>query len=146
MTLSKKAIRPAQTSHLLDHNILPVSIDHRLCPEINLIDGPMADVCDAYAWVQSPSLHGLQSVLKARGHGISIDICRVVVIGWSTGGHLAMTTGWTTKEAGLRPPTAILSFYGPTDFESGGESLTCLLSFCLLSVVSIAECMMTESG
>jgi hypothetical protein len=32
-----------------------------------------------------------------------------------------MTIGWTSKAAGLQPPKAILSFYGPTDFESGGE-------------------------
>lgn len=116
MTLSRKAIRPLQTAFLLAHNVLPVSIDYRLCPEINLIDGPIRDVCDAYAWVQT----GLQAVVG--GKGILIDEKRIVVIGWSTGGHLAMTTAWTSKEAGLRCPVAILSFYGPTDFEYGGES------------------------
>ncbi len=115
MTLSRKAIRPFQTSSLLAHNVLPVSIDYRLCPEINLIDGPIADVCDAYAWAQT----GLQAVVRSKG--ILIDEKRIVVIGWSTGGHLAMTTAWKSKEAGLTPPVAILSFYGPTDFESGGE-------------------------
>ncbi len=115
MTLSRKAIRPYQTASLLAHNILPVSIDYRLCPEINLIDGPIADVCDAYAWAQT----GLQAVVRSKG--ILIDEKRIVVIGWSTGGHLAMTTAWKSKEAGLTPPVAILSFYGPTDFESGGE-------------------------
>ncbi|KAF1923399.1 uncharacterized protein M421DRAFT_75508 [Didymella exigua CBS 183.55] len=30
-----------------------------------------------------------------------------------------MTTAWTTKFAGMKLPLAILSFYGPTDFESG---------------------------
>jgi acetyl esterase/lipase len=115
MTLSRKAIRPFQTASLLAHNILPISIDYRLCPEINLIDGPIADVCDAYAWAQT----GLQAVVRSKG--ILIDEKRIVVIGWSTGGHLAMTTAWKSKEAGLTPPVAILSFYGPTDFESGGE-------------------------
>ena len=117
MTLSRKAIRPLQTAFLLAHDVLPISIDYRLCPETNLIDGPITDVCDAYAWVQTK----LQAVVRARG--ISIDEKRIVVIGWSTGGHLAMTTAWKSKEAGLKPPVAILSFYGPTDFESGGESL-----------------------
>ena len=116
MTLSKKAIRPLQTAFLLAHDVLPISIDYRLCPETNLIDGPITDVCDAYAWAQTK----LQAVVKSRG--ILVDEKRIVVIGWSTGGHLAMTTAWTSKEAGLKPPVAILSFYGPTDFESGGES------------------------
>ena len=121
MTLSKKAVRPAQTSFLLANGILPISLDYRLCPEINLIDGPMTDVCDAYAWAQSPSRNGLQGMLYAKNMRVQIDVAKIVVIGWSTGGHLAMTTAWTTKEAGLTPPRAILSFYGPTDFESGGE-------------------------
>ena len=124
MTLSRRAIRPAQTSFLLANGVLPISLDYRLCPEVNLIDGPMTDVRDAYAWVQ---MGGLQDVLHYRG--VKIDTRRVVVIGWSTGGHLAMSTAWTTKEAGLEPPKAILSFYGPTDFESGGESLARALLF-----------------
>ncbi|KAH6639121.1 hypothetical protein C7974DRAFT_449039 [Boeremia exigua] len=113
MTLSRKAVRPYQTSFLLDNGILPVSIDYRLCPEVNLIDGPIADTLDAYKWITNvlPEL--------SRERGIVVDAERVVVIGWSSGGQLAMTTAWTTKSAGMKPPLAILSFYGPTDFESG---------------------------
>jgi acetyl esterase/lipase len=76
----------------------------------------MTDVCDAYAWAQTH----LQSIVSSKG--ILIDEKRIVVIGWSSGGHLAMTIAWKSKEAGLTPPTAVLSFYGPTDFESGGEN------------------------
>lgn len=127
MTLSRKAIRPLQTAFLLAHGVLPVSIDYRLCPETNLIDGPITDVCDAYAWIQAD----LQAVVKSEG--VSVDEKRIVVIGWSTGGHLAMTTAWKSNEAGLKPPVAILSFYGPTDFESGGEyKLVLLLQIPLL--------------
>ena len=115
MTLSKKAVRPAQASFLLANGILPISLDYRLCPEINLIDGPITDVRDACAWAQT----SLQAIVRYKG--ITIDPDKTVVIGWSTGGHLAMTTAWTTKETGVKPPRAILSFYGPTDFESGGE-------------------------
>ena len=52
MTLSKKAVRPHQIQFLLDKGILPVSFDYRLCPEINLIDGPITDVRDALLWAQ----------------------------------------------------------------------------------------------
>lgn len=38
--LSRKDVRPAQTQHLLDNGIIPISIDHRLCPEVDLIEGP----------------------------------------------------------------------------------------------------------
>ncbi|TVY45279.1 3-methylorcinaldehyde synthase [Lachnellula subtilissima] len=113
MTLSRKAIRPIQTQHLLANGFLPVSIDYRLCPEINIVDGPMADVCDAFKWAQT-SLPEIASQ-----HGITVDSTKIVVVGWSTGGHLAMSLGWTAKMAGLQPPMAVLSFYAPVDFESG---------------------------
>lgn len=120
MTLSRKAVRPAQTAFLLENKILPISIDYRLCPEVNIIDGPIADVRDAYQWALSPS--GLQAVLDTRGVKVKVDTSKVAMVGWSTGGHLAMTTAWTAKELGLTPPKAVLGFYSPTDFESGGKS------------------------
>ena len=116
MTLSKSAIRPAQTAFLLQNGILPISFDYRLCPEINLIDGPITDVRDALAWVQKQ----LPSITRA--HSITVNTDEIVAIGWSTGGHLAMSTAWTSQQAGLKPPRAILSFYGPTDFESPGTT------------------------
>lgn len=114
MTLSKTAIRPYQTQFLLDNGYLPVSIDFRLCPEIDLIAGPMTDVRDALGWVRNK----LPAIAQAQG--VKIDPSKVVAVGWSTGGHLAMTTAWTCEEIGEEPPTAILSFYGPTDFGSAG--------------------------
>ncbi|KAJ8129801.1 hypothetical protein O1611_g3828 [Lasiodiplodia mahajangana] len=113
LTLSRKAIRPAQTDFLLEHGVIPVSFDYRLCPQVNLIDGPMMDIIDAYTWMQTT----LPTVLERRG--ILVDPTRIAIIGWSTGGHLAMTTAWTSRKRGIEPPRSILSFYGPTDFESG---------------------------
>lgn len=113
MTLSRKAVRSAQTKFLLSHNILPISVDYRLCPEVNVIEGPFSDVRDAYVWIQTKF-----SAFASR-FGISIDTSRIVAIGWSTGSHLAMSLAWTTKELNVRPPAAVLGFYGPTDFESG---------------------------
>lgn len=114
MTLSRKAVRPEQTKFLLSHGILPVSVDYRLCPEVNVIEGPISDVRDAYSWIQRE----LPEIISK--FGISIDTARIVSIGWSTGAHLAMSLAWTTRELNTRPPAAVLGFYGPTDFESGG--------------------------
>ncbi|KAL4789762.1 hypothetical protein BDV19DRAFT_394754 [Aspergillus venezuelensis] len=110
--LSRKDIRPKQTAYLHSLGFLPVSIDYRLCPEMTLTDGPMRDVSDALAWARNtlPSLPLLCSNLR-------IDTTRIVVVGWSTGGHLAMTTAFTSIEHGLTPPDAILAFYCPTDYE-----------------------------
>ncbi|RAH61359.1 ketoacyl-synt-domain-containing protein [Aspergillus piperis CBS 112811] len=112
MMLSRKDIRPAQTKYLVSAGFLPVSIDYRLCPEVNLIDGPMADVRDAYYWARTQ----LPSIM--RQHGITVDGSRVAAVGWSTGGHLAMSLGWTTRDPDMPAPAAILSFYAPVGFQS----------------------------
>lgn len=113
MTLSKRAIRSEQITHLLRNGMLPVSIDYRLAPQVNIIDGAMADVADAYAWLQ----HSLPNLIAECG--VQADPNNIVVVGWSTGGHLATTMAWTTKQRGLSPPRAILCFYAPLIFELG---------------------------
>lgn len=118
VTLSRRAVRPAQTRQLLKLGFLPVAIDYRLCPEISLVDGPIADVCSAYIWTRTE----LPKILMASEPRVQVDPHRVVAIGWSTGGHLAMSLGWTAGAAGQPAPNAVLSFYAPTDFESGGKS------------------------
>lgn len=109
---SRKDIRPAQIQLLLERGFLPVSLDHRLCPEVKLAEGPMMDVCDALNWARNtlPSL-------KLQCPRLQIDGERVVAVGWSSGGQLAMSLAWTAPQKGLRPPEAILAFYCPTDYE-----------------------------
>ena len=110
--LSRKDIRPKQTKTLLDAGFLPVSVDYRLCPETTLLDGPMRDVCNALQWAQNelPKLRLRRPDIRANGS-------QVVAIGWSTGGHLAMTLAWTAPAQGIKPPQAILSLYSPTDYQ-----------------------------
>ncbi|KKK24813.1 hypothetical protein P175DRAFT_0558619 [Aspergillus ochraceoroseus IBT 24754] len=110
--LSRKDIRPAQTQTLLDAGFLPVSIDYRLCPEMTLADGPMRDVCDALSWCRT-----VLPTLTLQRPDIRVDGSRVVAVGWSTGGHLALTLGFTAPQAGVQAPNAILAFYCPSDYE-----------------------------
>ena len=112
--LSRTEVRPRQTQLLLEKGFLPVSIDYRLCPEVNLVDGPMTDVCDAFRWARHelPNLH-----LESKHPSLQVDGEKVVVVGWSTGGHLAMTLAWTSHQKNIKPPEAILAFYCPTDYE-----------------------------
>ena len=110
--LSKNDIRPDQTSLLLRNGFLPISIDYRLCPETTLLEGPMTDVVDALVWVRTV----LPTIALARRDVIP-DPDRLVAIGWSTGGHLAMTLAWTASRRQVQPPSAILAFYCPTDYE-----------------------------
>ncbi|KAI0884111.1 uncharacterized protein GGS22DRAFT_189241 [Annulohypoxylon maeteangense] len=110
--LSRKDVRPKQTQTLLDAGFLPISVDYRLCPETTLLEGPITDVRDALNWARStlPSLSLKRPDVRITGE-------HVVAVGWSTGGTLALSLGWTAPSAGLQPPDAILAFYCPTDYE-----------------------------
>ncbi|KAI0531600.1 hypothetical protein GGR58DRAFT_508326 [Xylaria digitata] len=112
---SRVDIRNDQTQILLAAGFLPVSIDYRLCPEVTITDGPMRDVCDAFYWARKT----LPTMAISR-RDIRPDGDRVVAVGWSSGAHLAMSLGWTTSAqgvGGVRPPDAVLAFYGPSDYE-----------------------------
>lgn len=109
---TRRDIRPAQTARLLQLGFLPVSIEYRLCPEVTLLDGPMRDVCDALRWARKTL-----PTLSLNRTDILVDGDRVVAVGWSTGGHLAMTLGWTSAAMNIKPPEAVLAFYAPTDYE-----------------------------
>lgn len=121
LTLSRRAIRPAQTRHLLEMGLFPVSIDYRLAPHVNVLDGSMADVRDACVWARRdlPKMMALK--------GITIDPTKLVVIGWSTGGTLAMTTSWTLPELGHSAPLAVLAFYCPVEYRPDGKTWTATL-------------------
>ena len=110
--LSRKDVRLPQAQMLIEAGYLPVSIDYRLCPESTLVEGPMHDVCSAYSWTRRtlPTLRLQRADIRPNGD-------RIVVVGWSTGGHLAMTLAWTAPLTGLPAPAAILCFYCPTDYE-----------------------------
>ncbi|KAI1130705.1 hypothetical protein F5Y10DRAFT_262854 [Nemania abortiva] len=110
--LSRNDIREEQTQLLLDNGFLPVSIDYRLCPEKAINEGPIPDVIDALAWIRQklPGQRLLRSDIKVDGE-------RVVAVGWSTGGHPAMTLSWTSASRGIKAPDAILAFYNPSDYE-----------------------------
>lgn len=110
--LSRNDIRPEQTDMLLRNGFVAISVDYRLCPEVTLLDGPMTDVVDALAWIRTV----LPRITLSR-QDVVVDVDKVVTIGWSTGGHLAMTLAWTSLQKNIQPPAAILAFYCPTDYE-----------------------------
>jgi len=109
---TRKDIRNDQTQILLKAGFLPVSVDYRLCPEVTLPDGPMRDACDALFWARKvlPTLALSRPDIRADGD-------RVVTVGWSSGGHLALSLGWTAPSLGIRAPDAALVFYCPSDYE-----------------------------
>lgn len=98
---------------LIEHGYLPISTDYRLVPETNLFDGPMTDTCDALEWAREvlPSL-------TLSGPAVRPDPNKVVALGWSSGGQLAMSLGYLAPPRGIRAPDAILAMYPPSDMES----------------------------
>ena len=72
----------------------------------------MTDVRDALQWVRREL-----PFMKLNCPGLKIDGERVAAIGWSTGGTLAMSLGYTPHSYGLRSPDAILTFYNPTNYD-----------------------------
>ncbi|KAK2590091.1 hypothetical protein QQS21_012231 [Conoideocrella luteorostrata] len=98
---------------LLKRGFLPVSVDYRLCPEINLYDGPVTDCCDALQWVRETL-----PMMQLGGPRVRIKQGTVLALGWSSGGHLAMVLGYMAKARGIAPPDVILPFYSPSDLES----------------------------
>ncbi|KAI0379432.1 hypothetical protein F5Y04DRAFT_290317 [Hypomontagnella monticulosa] len=109
--LSRKDVRPDQTKLLLEKGFLPISVDYRLCPEATLQDGPMKDVADALIWART-----ILPNMRLRRRDIKPDGSKVVSIGWSTGGFLALSLGWNAP-SGTKAPDATLALYCPSDYE-----------------------------
>ncbi|KAH0533883.1 hypothetical protein FGG08_007497 [Glutinoglossum americanum] len=100
---SKEMVPAAQIQRLAALGFVVVVPNYRLCPQVSVYDGPVADAQDALAWCRAevPGLVG--------GEGVVVDGGRVVAMGHSAGGSLAL---------GLRqgsvpePVNAILDLYG----------------------------------
>lgn len=80
-----------QIADCVERGWIVLSIEHRLCPGVNVLEGPMEDVKDVLGWAQNG---GLADVLKESENGKSVraDEGRVMVMGTSSGGHLALST------------------------------------------------------
>lgn len=77
-----------QIQDCLDRGWIVLSLEHRLCPGVNVLDGPMTDVKDALRWAQTG---GLAAALKKAKVDVEPDPNRVMAMGTSAGGHLALS-------------------------------------------------------
>lgn len=98
---------------LIERGFLPISTDYRLVPETNLFDGPMTDCCDALKWVTETL-----PTLSLAGPTVRPDPTKVVSFGWSSGGQLSMSLGYTAPARGIKAPDAVFALYPPSDMES----------------------------
>lgn len=66
-----------------------MSVEYRLCPGVNVLEGPMVDARDALEWAQNG---GLAGALKEAYHERALpDPKRIMAMGTSAGGHLALS-------------------------------------------------------
>ncbi|OMP88869.1 hypothetical protein BK809_0005590 [Diplodia seriata] len=100
-----------QIQDCLERGWIVLSLEHRLCPQVDILEGPITDCRDALAWVYNG---GLDSELAGNPStaAFAVDTDRVVAFGTSSGGAIALAMGYSVP----RPPLAILDFYGATHF------------------------------
>ncbi|KAJ5109707.1 hypothetical protein N7532_002352 [Penicillium argentinense] len=99
-----------QINDCLDRGWIVLVPNHRLCPGVNLLDGPMQDIRDLLSWTHAGHL---DEFLRDQGP-YRADLEKVAVFGTSSGGHLALSLGFNVP----KPAKAILSLYGAVNFSS----------------------------
>ncbi|KAF3384719.1 Non-reducing polyketide synthase ausA [Penicillium rolfsii] len=97
-----------QVNDCLERGWIVLVPNHRLCPGVNLLEGPMQDIRYLLSWVYDGQL---DAVLKEQG-AYRADLDNVAAFGTSSGGHLALGLGFDVR----KPVKAILSLYGAVHF------------------------------
>jgi len=102
-----------QIRDCLSRSWIVVVPNHRLCPQVNLLEGPITDCRDLLAWIHSGGLdEAISSHTNDTGYQYRLDLNHVFAFGTSSGGTLALTLGFDVPH----PVEGILDFYGPCDF------------------------------
>ncbi|KAK9776253.1 putative Peptidase S9 prolyl oligopeptidase catalytic domain-containing protein [Seiridium cardinale] len=84
--------------------------NHRLCPQVDLLEGPMRDCRDLLAWIYDGGLQKELTALKQNEYQVDLD--HVFAFGTSSGGTLALSLGFDVP----RPVAGIFDMYGPCNF------------------------------
>lgn len=75
-----------QVEDCLGRGWIVVVPNHRLCPGVNILEGPMQDIRDLLTWIQDGQLDSILST-----HGYRADLDNIAAFGTSSGGHLALS-------------------------------------------------------
>ncbi|ORY69550.1 Alpha/Beta hydrolase protein [Pseudomassariella vexata] len=108
---SSSMVNNDQINDCLSRGWIVVVPNHRLCPQVNLLEGPMQDSRDLLAWIYDG---GLQRVIGEQSKPHQVDLDHVFAFGTSSGGHLALSLGFDVP----RPVAAIYDMYGCCNFAS----------------------------
>lgn len=76
-----------QVTDCVNRGWIVVVPNHRLCPQVDIYDGPLRDIRDCLEWVYAED--GLDEFLKTQGE-YQVDREKVMAFGTSSGGMLAL--------------------------------------------------------
>lgn len=101
-----------QIEDSLDRGWIVLAPDHRLCPQVDILEGPMGDIRSLHSWVHAGHL---DDVLKKRGIPLAADKRRIIATGSASGGHACLGLAFNNDPA-TPLPAAIMEFYAPKNF------------------------------
>ncbi|KAH8882516.1 alpha/beta-hydrolase [Thozetella sp. PMI_491] len=99
-----------QVQDCLGRGWIVVVPNHRLCPQVNLLEGPMQDCRDLLSWIQDGGLE--KSIYNESQAMYKINPSHIFAFGTSSGGHLALSLGYDVP----RPVAGIFDMYGACCF------------------------------
>lgn len=92
---NSRLISQLHVEHCLSKGWIVLSPNHRLCPGVDALEGPVSDVRDLLDWVYSGKLdeYLLSTAIGGRNAGerMRADSERVAAVGCSSGGTLALS-------------------------------------------------------
>jgi acetyl esterase/lipase len=86
---SSKMINLDQVQDCLNRGWIVLAPNHRLCPQVNLLEGPIQDCRDLLSWIHDGGLKA--SLDKPTEHTCVPDLEHVFAFGTSSGGTLALS-------------------------------------------------------
>ncbi|OQD98917.1 hypothetical protein PENSOL_c008G09999 [Penicillium solitum] len=107
---SSKMVNRDQVQDCLNRGWIVLAPNHRLCPQVNLLEGPIQDCRDLLAWVYDGGLE--REINETAQSRVIPDIDHVFAFGTSSGGTLALCLGFGVP----RPVAGIYDMYGPCNF------------------------------
>lgn len=79
-----------QIRDCLDRGWIVVVPNHRLCPQVNILEGPIQDCRDLLRWIYDGHLDAVLAG-KEDTAKFSCDLDRVIAFGTSSGGTIALS-------------------------------------------------------
>ncbi|KAL3248816.1 hypothetical protein ABHI18_011872 [Aspergillus niger] len=102
----------AQVEDSLERGWIVLAPDHRLCPQVDILEGPMGDIRSFHSWVHAGHL---DAVLKERGIPLAVDKRKIIATGSASGGHACLGLAFSDDKTTPRP-AAFMEFYAPKNF------------------------------